>query len=160
MLVRTFTNDLPGMLEDFRRSVDQLFENFSTAGSLMTERNDGVFSPAVEAGWTDDQMNLRVVLPGVTRDDLEVRVQGRQLIVEGERKAPENFGKEGFTYTSMPYGKFQGIVSLPDGLDMEQVTCNLHDGVLDIGIPVAESMKPRLIPISSGSERKAVAADA
>jgi HSP20 family protein len=146
------------MLEHFRRSVDKLFENFSTAGSLMTERRDGVFSPAVEAGWTDDQMNLRVVLPGVTRDDLTVRVQGRQLIIEGERKAPENFGKEGFTYSSMPYGRFQSIVSLPDGLSMEQVTCNLHDGVLDIGIPVAELMKPRLIPISSGSERKAVAA--
>jgi len=160
MLVRTFTSDLPGMLEDFRRSVDQLFENIASPGSLMTEGYDGVFSPAVETGWTDDQMNLRVVLPGVTRDDLKVSVQGEQLIIEGERKAPENFGKEGSTYTSMPYGKFQSIVNLPDGLDTEKVTCNLHDGVLDLGIPVAESMKPRLIPISSGSERKAVAAAA
>jgi len=59
----------------------------------------------------------------------------------------------------MPYGKFRSLVNLPDGLDTEKVTCNLHDGV-DVGIPVAESMKPRLIPISTGSERKAVAAAA
>src|SRR5579885_3923473 len=102
MLVRTFTNDLPRMLEEFRRSVDRLFEDLSSPVRLVTEGNDGVFSPAVETGWTDDHMNLRAVLPGVTRDDLKVSVQGRQLIIEGERKAPENFGKEGYTYTSMP----------------------------------------------------------
>jgi HSP20 family protein len=155
MLTRTFTNDIAQILDEFRRSFNELFDNERL---MTTEGSDWVFSPVVETGWTDDYLNLRVVLPGVAQQDFKVSVQGNQLVIEGERKAPENFGSDSSTFTRIPYGKFHRVVDLPNGLDLEKVSCNLHDGMLDIQIPVAESMKPRQIPVSSGAERMAIAA--
>ena len=77
-------------------------------------------------------------------------------MISGERKAPEGFRKNAFT--QLVYGKFTTSVALPNGLNLDQVKCELHDGVLDISIPVAEAMKPRQIPIAAGSAQKALGA--
>lgn len=134
--------------EEIRRTMDRIFQDFVRA----TERfapltTEWTFAPAVETGWTDEYLNLRVILPGVSEKDLEVNVQGNQLVIRGERKLPEGFGKEGYTYTWLPYGKFERVIDLPSGLNTDKIEAYLHDGVLDIRIPVAEAMKPKHIPI-------------
>lgn len=157
MLLTPFVADIRSTLENFRRSVDQIFDSFfyGTAGRSTAE--EWVFSPAVETGWTNDHLNLRFILPGVSEKDLKVSVQGNNLVVEGERKAPKDFAKEGYAYTTMPYGRFKRVVDLPNGLDLDKLNAVLHDGVLDIQIPLTTAMKPRQIPIRT-EERKALAA--
>jgi HSP20 family protein len=75
-------------------------------------------------------------------------------VLEGERKAPEGWARNAFTH--MSYGRFYTAVTLPSGLDLDKLHCLLHDGVLDIRIPVAEASKPRQIQIQTGEERKAI----
>jgi HSP20 family protein len=160
MLNTVFTNDIRQTLDQFRQSVDHLFENFygypaerQTSGP---ERQDWSFSPVLESSWNNDALWLRAIVPGVRQGDVNVSLQGNQLVLTGERKAPEGFGENGFTH--LTYGKFTTSVALPNGLDVEKVRCELHEGVLDIRIPVAESMKPRQIPIQTGAEQKAISA--
>jgi HSP20 family protein len=149
MFGRTIFDDL----NDFRRSFDQVFENFysSTRRASGGERSsEWAFTPAVETGWTDDYLNLRVVLPGVAQNDLKMTVQGNQLTIQGERRLPENFGSEGAAYTQLAYGKFERVLELPGGLDMDKLQATLHDGMLDVRIPVAAAVKPKQINISVG----------
>jgi HSP20 family protein len=152
------SNDIRQTLDHFRRSVDRLFEdaNAPARSTGETARPEWTFSPAVETAWTDHELLLRAIVPGVAEKDLRVSVQGSQLLLEGERRQPENFGRNGWTH--LTYGKFQTAVTLPNGLDLEKVNCRLHDGVLDIRVPIAESMKPRQIQIETGGERKALGA--
>ena len=114
----------------------------------------------MESGWTDDHLNLRVVVPGVAERDLKVTVQGNQLYLQGERKAPENFGKEGYVWNAIPYGKFERVLDLPAGLDLDKLQAHLHEGFLDIRIPLASAMKPKQISISTrtGEGGKQIAA--
>ena len=137
---------------DFRRSFDQLFDQFqsSTRRTSAGERDWTSFMPAVETGWTDESLNLRVVLPGVAEKDLNVRVQGNQLVITGERRAPENFGKE--VYQLISYGKFERTLDLPNGLDLDKMQAYLHDGVLDIRVPIAQAMKPRQIQVNTTTQ--------
>jgi HSP20 family protein len=114
------------------------------------------FSPAVETVWGETALNLRVIIPGVTQNDLKVSVQNNQLVVEGQRKQAEAFTKN--TYTQLAYGKFYIAVTLPSGLDLDKLNCRLHDGVLDIQIPVSEQMKPRQTQIQTGEGRKGITA--
>ncbi len=75
MLVNRYP-DVRQTLDHFHRSVDQLFENFLAPTGYHGTGPDGAelgFTVAVETGWTDDNLNLRVV-------------------IEGERKTPEHFG--------------------------------------------------------------------
>lgn len=162
MMTSVLGSDVRQTLDQFRRSVDQLFENFygfpSETGRLFPSATGSqwLFSPAVETAWGDTTLNVRAIIPGVSQNDLKVTVQNNQLIIEGERKAQESAAKSGFT--QLTYGKFRTEVALPAGLDLDKVNCQLHDGVLDISIPVAEKMRPRQIQIQSGEHRKGISA--
>jgi HSP20 family protein len=162
MMSSIVTGDVRQTLDHFRRSVDQLFENFYgyplEAGrpAPIGQGSQWTFSPAVETSWGDTHLRLRCILPGVQQNDLKVSVQNNQLVIEGERKAPQGFEKNSFTQLS--YGKFYTAVTLPAGLDLDKLTCRLHDGVLDIEIPMSEKMKPRQIPIQTGEQRKSISA--
>lgn len=152
MLVR----DVRQTLDDFRRSVDRVFSDFY--GSQPVNRSEQVFTPVVESAFTENELMLRAILPGVTEQDVKVTVQNGRLVIEGERKAPEGWGDN--VWTKLAYGKFYSEIPVPNGLDLEKVNCRLHDGVLDIVLPVSEAMKPRHIPIEAGDSPKAIPATA
>jgi len=163
MTTSVSTGDIRQTLDHFRRSVDQLFENFygfpaesQRSGALAMGGQPWTFSPAVEMAWADTALNLRAIVPGVSQQDLKVSVQNNQLVIEGERKVPENFGKN--NYTQLAYGRFYTAITLPNGLDLEKLQCRLRDGVLDIQVPVSEQMKPRQIQIQTGESRKSITA--
>ena len=161
MLNTLFTNDVRQTLDQFRRSVDQMFENFygyqtQPSGATSSGERNWTFSPVVESGWTDNHLNLRAVLPGVTEEDVRVSVQNNQLVIEGERKRPEGFEKNAFT--QLAYGRFYVAFSLPAGLDVDHVACRLSNGILDIRLPVAEAAKPRQIQIQTGEGQRAIGA--
>ena len=153
--------DIRQTLDHFRRSVDQLFSDFYGSGSSNTSGTEQTsqefaFTPAVESSWTENDLLLRAILPGVTEKDVKVTVQNDRLIVEGERKAPEGWNENG--YSPIAYGKFYTAIPLPSGLNLDKIACRLHDGVLDVQVPVAEQRKPRQIPIQAGDARKAIGA--
>ena len=158
MLSTLFTNDVRQTLDQFRRSVDQMFENFygqaTPTGPAATGERSWTFSPVVESGWNDHYLNLRAILPGVCEKDVRVSVQNNQLIIEGERKAPEGFNKNSFT--QLAYGKFYTALTLPTGLDADHVNCRLSSGILEIQVPITEASKPKQIQIQTGEERKAL----
>jgi HSP20 family protein len=162
MLNTLFANDVRQTLDTFRCAVDEMFENFygkqegqpaaGTAGSAAAAR---AFTPVIESAWNENALNLRVVVPGVAENDVRLSVQGNQLLIEGERKAPEGWGRN--AYTQLAYGKFHAVLTLPTGLDLERVSCRLQHGVLDIQLPIAESSKPKQIPIQTSAGQKSIA---
>ena len=162
MLNTMFTTDVRQTLDQFRRSVDQMFENFygyptqSASQSAPSSERTWTFSPVLESGWSENFLNLRAILPAVAENDVRVSVQNNQLVIEGERKAPAGFEKNAFT--QLAYGKFYTALTLPTGLDLDRVNCRLHDGVLDIQVPIAETSKPKQIQIKTGAEQKAIGA--
>jgi HSP20 family protein len=157
MLSTLSTNDVRQTLDEFRRSVDQMFDNFyqTTATASIGDRT-WRFSPMVESGWSESHLNLRAILPGVSEKDVRVTVQNNQLVIEGERKTPEGFDKNAFT--QLAYGRFYAALNLPVGLDLDQVNCRLHNGILEIQVPILESNKPKQIPINTGGGQKAIGA--
>ena len=163
MLNTLFTNDVRQTLDQFRRSVDQMFENFygyqgQPAAAVASGERTWTFSPLMESGWSENFLNLRAILPGVPEKDVRVSVQNNQLVLEGERKAPAGFDKN--TVTQLVYGKFYTALTLPSGLDLDHVNCHLHNGVLDIQVPIAEASKPKQIQIQvkTDATQKAIGA--
>jgi HSP20 family protein len=114
----------------------------------------GRSAPSLSRDGTIIYLNLRAILPGVSEKDVRVSVQNNQLIIEGERKAPEGFDKNSFT--QLAYGKFYTALTLPTGLDVDHVNCRLGNGILEIQVPITEASKPKQIQIQTGEERKAI----
>jgi HSP20 family protein len=168
MLNTLLTNDVRQTVDQFRRSVDQMFENLygyqnQPASATGNRERNWTFSPMLESTWNDQNLSLRAILPGVADKDVQVSVQNNQLVIEGERRMPENFAEGSASknaFTQLAYGKFYTAVTLPSGLDVDHVQCMLRDGILDIRIPIVEASKPKQIRILTGSaetaDRKAV----
>ena len=142
-------SDVRQTLDQFRRTVDSFFDNAygAPAERSNVRDRDFIFSPAVENAWTKDALHLRAIVPGVTQDDVRVTVHNNQLVIEGERKVPDGFDRNAFT--RLAYGRFYTAVNLPNGLDLDKLTCRMRNGILDISVPVAETSKPRQIPIET-----------
>ena len=137
--------------DNFRRLIDEVFEN--AAGGMLrpvnTVSRSQQWSPVLESAWTEHALRIRAVVPGVVGEDLKVTLNNNQLILEGERKLPEGWDKD--AWTQLAYGKFQTAVTLPTGLDTDKLECRLHDGVLDIAVPVSEARRPRQVHIHTGA---------
>jgi len=158
MLTTLLANDVRQTLDQFRRSVDHMFDNLygqshPNASNASGERT-WTFSPVIETGWSENFLNLRAILPGVAEKDVRVSVQNNQLVIEGERKTPEGFEKNAFT--QLAYGTFYATLTLPAGLDPDHVQCRLQNGILEMQVPILEASKPKQIRIQTGEERKAI----
>jgi HSP20 family protein len=83
---------------------------------------------------TNDAVELRVDLPGVAADAIDIQVRGRRLTITGQR--PEDY-PNGCTRRRLerPTGRFARSVALPRSVRSEQVSVQCRDGVLAISLP-------------------------
>lgn len=103
---------------------------------------------------TDDRLVIRMDLPGVNPDDVEVTVQENNLLINGTRRFPWEADKVRFVRRGTFYGDFTQRVALGKGLDVEKISAHYDNGVLELTIPYAEEIQPRKISIEIGSSGK------
>ena len=86
-------------------------------------------------------------MPGVAKEDLQVKIQGNYLEINGTRKSDL---PEGYTVHRTERGSstFSRSFTLPYEVDADQVTATLKDGLLKMTLPKSETAKPRQISIS------------
>lgn len=125
-----------------RRDMDRLVGALSSGPSARV--SSGVF-PAINL--TEDKENyyVRAELPGLSADELDIQVTGRNLSIAGERKIAAEDAK--YHRRERDAGKFSRIIGLPGEIDSGKVEAGLVNGVLKITIPKAEAAKPKQITI-------------
>lgn len=97
-----------------------------------------------------DALLVRLDLPGVTPESINITVDGRVLTIEANRDPDEHEG-DVLYLRGRPSGSVRRQVTLPDNLDVEHVQASYDNGVLSVQIPVAEHAKPRRIEIRRGT---------
>ena len=119
----------------------------STAPSRDSGRFSG-WSPALDVFDDKDRLVVKVELPGMKKEEIEISLHDGTLTVSGERKT-EHETKEGQSSRSERYfGKFQRSVTLPTAVDPAKITAAYKDGVLTIDLAKAEEAKPKHIEVS------------
>jgi len=108
------------------------------------ERN--TFLPATDIWETPEEITLRMDMPGVSKDNLEIKVEGDMLMVHGgvSQDQPGNV-----LYAEQRVGDFHREFSLSDDLDREKINAALNAGVLTLTVAKAEKVKPRKIQITA-----------
>lgn len=144
------------ILYDLRREVDRLLGGFPTAGGEPEEA--GRFPAEVEE--REGEVRIVIETPGIQPNDLDVRVEGDQLIVSGERRSRrDTSGDEGsYRLREIRYGRFERSFPLPPGTRPDDVKARCEEGVLTITVPKARAAGSRKIPVEgaiSASSRQA-----
>ena len=135
-------------LTSLRREMDRLLENFFERGPLSMG-NGGMFESAVEVADSNAQVIVKVQVPGVSKDNLQVDFADNVLTVRGDIKGEEGTNGKQYYLREFRYGPFSRTIPLPSGLQADQATAELKDGVLTITIPKGEQAKPKQIPINA-----------
>ncbi len=105
------------------------------------------WAPLADVEETEDAWSVEIDLPGVTREDIDIQLNDRELTVSGEVKEKERAGI--LRRRTRRVGQFHYAVTLPGDVDADNVTASLNEGVLTVRVPKAQQAKPRRIAISS-----------
>ena len=144
--------DLFANFERMRREVDELFGDVFERTGLARRRG---FSPAVDVAFVTDPPRAIVTaeLAGVELDELELEVQGRNVILAGCRRPA---GAEGVVYQQVEIerGAFRRVIELGRDVVAEQAKASYEDGMLRIELPLAQSeSRARVVPIESSPDK-------
>jgi len=90
---------------------------------------------------------VRLDVPGIDPQSLDVSVDADRLSVKGERKSSREEDKGGRSYREVVYGAFERTVTLPWDVDADSVKATCKDGVLEISIKTPEKVGAKKIPI-------------
>lgn len=134
-------------LENLRRQVDRLFEDFdrgwrlpSLSRSLDIEpfwRRELSFTgmPAVDIVEKEDAFEITAELPGMDEKNIEVKLNNGNLTIKGEKKDEREEKKKDYYLSERHYGSFQRTFALPDGVDPEKIEAHFAKGVLTLKLP-------------------------
>jgi len=107
------------------------------------------WAPPVDIFEKQEQLVLRAEVPGVQREDLDVRIENGVLTLHGERKQESDVTEGNTHLTERSYGSFTRSFSLPTTVDAARIAATYKDGVLEITVPKAETAKSKKVDIKA-----------
>ena len=132
-------------LAGFRRLFDEPVAGALRDGVLTA----GDWKPLMDVVETKDGITLKVEVPGMKQEDINISLEDNTLTVKGERKHESEVNDEGYTRFERSYGTFQRSVALPPTVDAERVKATYKDGVLEIQLPKKEEARPKAIKVEA-----------
>ena len=127
----------------FRREFDEMFNRILSGkpwGLELPEfKKTFNITPAVEA-YVDKEVEPK---------DLQIHAQANVLTIRGERKLSHSTKEIELMEGEIVYGVFERTLELPEGVNVEKLTAEYVNGVLEITAPVAAAALPRKIEIKT-----------
>ncbi|WP_375138971.1 Hsp20/alpha crystallin family protein [Azohydromonas caseinilytica] len=113
------------------------------------QQDDRVMVPRVDVFEDESGITLLADLPGVPREQLELKVEGDTLQIEGTVAA---FAPEGLEalYAEVRLPRYRRAFTLSRELDAGAIQAQLRDGVLNLRIPKQAHAQPRRIEVQVG----------
>lgn len=128
-----------------QEEVDDLLNRFSN--DFDAEWMMRPFAPAADVSETDAAVQVRIDVPGMDPQEIDVRVAQGELQVTGERK--EEREEKGKTWHRIERrtGSFSRTVSLPCAVQDGEARAEYKDGVLTITLPKSDEAKPHRVKV-------------
>ncbi len=137
--------DLFSEMERMSRQMNQLVNaTFGRPGFWFTPAR--VF-PAVNITEDKDTYYVRAELPGIKADDMDLQVNGRNLMISGERKIRSEGENAKYHRREREAGKFSRVISLPGDLNPDKIDATMVNGILTVSIGKSEASKPKQITV-------------
>ena len=131
--------------EDIYDRMGQLM-NFAFGDLGLVRPGSAPWSPLAEVSETDDAYLVHVELPGIRKDQVDVQLVDRELVISGEIADDQNGDRR--HRSTRRTGRFEFRTYLPGEVNADAVTAQLSDGVLTVTVPKSEAAKPRKIEIT------------
>jgi len=126
----------------WRSDLGSLFRDFSDLGF----NTDGALALApTDVIETENAIQVKMDLPGLSLEDIEVQLEGDTLTIRAERKVEKVAGK--LLRNERFYGSYSRTFVLPETIDGGKPEAQYAHGVLTVTLPKREEAKPKLIKV-------------
>ena len=126
-----------GRLTNLQEELDRLFDSPLTG-----------WTPALDVQEDKDKFTIKVEVPGLKREDIDVSLQDDALVISGERTSEKIEEDVEIHRQERLFGKFQRALTLPEPVATDKVKADYKDGVLTVTLPKTEEAKPKKIDVS------------
>lgn len=104
-------------------------------------------------------IHLKVEVPGMKAEDIDVQVTRKAVMITGERKSESKSQKNGMTRSEFRYGKFNRTIPLPIPIDNNKVKGDYQDGILILELPKLQKEEDKITKVNiSSSSHKSIPA--
>lgn len=131
---------------DFTRNIDKVFKSMNFGSDLLSDnffrepamprlmKMEGhtFRKPISEVQETSKEVLVAVELPGVKKNDIQIHIDGRNLIIEAQNREGKEDRRKGFFSFSQSYTGFRHIIPLPTPVEKEASSANFDQGILKI----------------------------
>jgi HSP20 family protein len=134
-------------LLNLRDEIHRLFDPRLADGQRTTEFFDG-WTPAIDLYEDKENLFVKVELPGLKKDEIEVSMHDGTLSISGERKAATEDSSNQTFRSERFFGRFHRSLALPKPVAVDKIKASYKDGILTVTLPKTEEAKPKQIEVS------------
>lgn len=124
------------------------FDDFFGRDLSRMASDDKFLSPAIYIDETASEYLVRVDLPGIKKEDINIECTGNQLTISAERKYENEDGRKQGRRERF-YGTYQRSFTLPTGVDADKIKASFDNGELTVHVPKGEQAKAKRIQIGA-----------
>ena len=115
-----------------RERMNKMFESALARTNFDTNGEVGAWTPIADVLETPSELMLFLELPGLSAEEIDLRIDGDELLVSGDRRTERGGAGEQFHRVERSHGKFARRFPLPSSVDRGSVRAVCRDGVLEI----------------------------
>ncbi|HVT96457.1 MAG TPA: Hsp20/alpha crystallin family protein [Acidobacteriaceae bacterium] len=138
--VLALQNRMNSLFQDFNRGQSEGEAAFTTAA----------FVPPVDIYEDEHKIVLKLEVPGMKENELDIQLENNVLTVKGERKFEKEEKEENFHRIERRYGSFYRSFTIPNTVNPEGVKANYDAGVLRVELEKRAEAKPKQIKVAVG----------
>ena len=113
--------------------------------SLMQGREEWL--PDMDILEQEGKLVVRLDLPGLKREDIDIAIGGDMLVVSGHRSEEKETKEEDYYCAERSYGSFRRAIRLPEGANTDTIEATYKDGVLEMQIPRPTPPEPKRLRV-------------
>lgn len=132
-------------MESLRREMDRLFDRLVPGAG---EAETLAFMPSAEMEETEDAIRIKLEIPGIDPEDLNVEVTEDRVSITGERKSEMRTEEKGMIRSEFRYGRFERQIPLPSRIQSDQVQAEYKNGLLHLHLPKSEEEKKKIVKVN------------
>jgi HSP20 family protein len=147
-IVKTEPTKAPSRLEEMERWFEDAFRRpyslFAPSGWPRLRMHEmEMIAPIVDIFEDHGDVVVKAQLPGMKKEDIDVKLTDGTIIISGEKKQGEKVEKKDYYRMESSYGSFTRTINLPSEVQTDKAKAKFKDGVLEIRAPMTDEAKKK-----------------
>lgn len=135
----------PASLGTVFQELEQLLQPVDAAG--VNRGSIGAYHP-IDLYETDDAVVMKMAVPGVAAENIDISIEGRQLSISGRIADEVEKSDRRYWLKGIALGEFSRSVTVPSGIDANAIDAKIEEGILTVTMPKAPEALSRKIAVA------------